>query len=170
MLFQQLGVATLDQLRAACESQQVRALKGFGAKTEQAILDGMHLAETAGQRVYWAEADEIVAALREHLQTCPAVEQLEFAGSYRRGKETVGDLDALVISTDAPQVMDCLATFESVAETLARGDTKMSVRLRSGLQIDLRVVPRESFGAALQYFTGSKEHNVVLRGAPNSGG
>ena len=119
VLFQQLGVATLAQLREACESQQVRTLKGFGAKTEQAILDGIHLAETAGQRVYWAEADEIVAALREHLQTCPAVEQLAFAGSYRRGKETVGDLDALVISTDAPQVMDRLATFESVAETLA---------------------------------------------------
>ena len=89
---------------AACESQQVRArLKGFGAKTEQAILDGMHLAETAGQRVYWAEADETVTALRGHLRTCPAVEQLALAGSYRRGKETVGDLDALVISTDAPR-------------------------------------------------------------------
>jgi DNA polymerase (family 10) len=163
-LFQQLGVATLDQLRAACESQRVRVLKGFGAKTEQAILDGMHLAQTAGARVYWAEADEIVAALREHLRTCPAVERLAFAGSYRRGKETVGDLDVLVTSIDAPRVMDCLATFESVAETLARGDTKMSVRLRSSLQIDLRVVARESFGAALQYFTGSKEHNVVLRG------
>jgi DNA polymerase (family 10) len=163
-LFQQLGVATLDQLRAACESQRVRVLKGFGAKTEQAILDGMHLAQTAGARVYWAEADEIVAALREHLRTCPAVERLAFAGSYRRGKETVGDLDVLVISIDAPRVMDCLATFEPVAETLARGDTKMSVRLRSSLQIDLRVVARESFGAALQYFTGSKEHNVVLRG------
>jgi DNA polymerase (family X) len=105
-----------------------------------------------------------VTRLRAHLQDCGAVERLEFAGSYRRGKETVGDLDALVISRDAPAVMDRLAAFEPVAETLARGDTKMSVRLQSNLQIDLRVVPRESFGAALQYFTGSKEHNVELRG------
>ena len=164
VLFQQLGVATLEQLRAACESQQVRALKGFGAKTEQAILDGMHVAETAAQRMYWADADAIVAQLREHLRACPAVERLEFAGSYRRGKETVGDLDALVISVDPQAVMDWLGTWEAVAETLGRGDTKMSVRLRSGLQVDLRVVPRESFGAALQYFTGSKEHNVALRG------
>ena len=164
VLFQQLGVATLDQLRAACESQQVRELKGFGAKTEHAILDGMHVAETAAQRMYWAEADAIVAQLRDHLQACPAVERLEFAGSYRRGKETVGDLDVLVISVDPQAVMDWLGTWEAVAETIGRGDTKMSVRLRSGLQVDLRVVPRESFGAALQYFTGSKEHNVVLRG------
>ncbi len=164
VLFQQLGVATLEQLRAACESQQVRALKGFGAKTEQAILDGMHVAESAAQRMYWAEADAIVAQLREHLHACRAVERLEFAGSYRRGKETVGDLDALVISVDPQAVMDWLGTWEAVVDTLGRGDTKMSVRLRSGLQVDVRVVPRESFGAALQYFTGSKEHNVALRG------
>ncbi len=164
LLYQQLGIATLGQLRAACEARQVRTLKGFGAKTEQAILDGLHLAETAGARVYWAEADELVARLRDHLQGCAAVERLEFAGSYRRGKETVGDLDALVISSDASAVMDRLAAFEPGTETLVRGDTKMSVRLPGGLQVDLRVVPRASFGAALQYFTGSKEHNVELRG------
>jgi DNA polymerase (family 10) len=124
----------------------------------------MNIAEAASQRIYWAAADEIVQVLREHLEGCSAVEELEFAGSYRRGKETVGDLDALVVSTDHNQVMDCFGEFEGVSETLVRGDTKMSVRLVSGLQIDLRVVPQESFGAALQYFTGSKEHNVVLRG------
>jgi DNA polymerase (family X) len=164
VLYRELGVATLEQLREACDNQQVRTLKGFGAKTEQTILNGLHLAETAGARMYWAEADEIVAVLRDYLLACRAVERLEFAGSYRRGKETVGDLDALVISTDPAAVMDRLAAFPLVAETLARGDTKMSVRLESNLQIDLRVVPRESFGAALQYFTGSKEHNVELRG------
>lgn len=164
MLHKELGIATLDQLREACEAQRVRSLKGFGAKTEEAILKGMRIAEAAGTRILWAEADEIVAALRAHLQSCPAIEQLEFAGSYRRGKESVGDLDALVVSSEHDQVMDCLGAFESVAETIARGDTKMSVRLASGLQIDLRVVTPRSFGAALQYFTGSKEHNVVLRG------
>ncbi|MHB8954661.1 MAG: DNA polymerase/3'-5' exonuclease PolX [Pirellulaceae bacterium] len=164
VLFRELGIATLEQLRVACESHQVRSLKGFGAKTEQAILDGMHVAATASQRVYWAEADGVVRRLRDHLLACPAVERLEFAGSYRRGQETVGDLDALVVSVDPQAVMDALATWDAVRETLARGDTKMSVRLESGLQVDLRVVPRDSFGAALQYFTGSKEHNVELRG------
>ena len=164
VLYRELGIATLEQLKEACETQQVRDLKGFGAKTEEVILKGMSIAEAASKRIYWSEADKIVAALRTHLQTCPAVDQLEFAGSYRRGKETVGDLDALVVSADYDQVMDCLGEFENVAETIVRGETKMSVRLNKGLQIDLRVVPPESFGAALQYFTGSKEHNVVLRG------
>ncbi len=164
LLHRELGIVTLEQLKQACEQQQVRVLKGFGAKTEEAILKGMHVAEAAGQRIYWAEADQIVAALREWLRPLTAVRQLEFAGSYRRGKETVGDLDILVDSTDHNQVMDRLAGFAGVVETIGRGDTKMSVRMASGLQIDVRVVPRESFGAALQYFTGSKEHNVVLRG------
>ncbi len=164
VLYRELGIATLEQLKLACEAHHVRSLKGFAAKTEEAILKGMNIAEAAGKRIYWSTADGIVAALQMHLQQCPAVDRLEFAGSYRRGKETVGDLDALVVSEDHGQVMDCLEQFENVAETIVRGDTKMSVRLANGLQIDLRVVPAESFGAALQYFTGSKEHNVVLRG------
>ncbi len=164
LLYNELGIVTLEQLKEACEAHQVRAIKGFGAKTEEAILKGMHLAEAAGQRIYWAAADEIVGQLRQWLQGCPAIKQLEFAGSYRRGKETVGDLDILVAASDHRQVMDRLGEFAGVADTIGRGDTKMSVRTDSGLQIDMRVVPRESFGAALQYFTGSKEHNVVLRG------
>ena len=134
------------------------------AKTEASILAGLPLAQAAGERIYWAEAEMIVTALRDHLASSPAVEHLEFAGSFRRGKETVGDLDALVISTDPQRVMDRLAEYDDVSRTLVRGDTKMSVRLTGQLQVDLRVVPRASFGAALQYFTGSKEHNVVLRG------
>ncbi len=163
LLYSELGIVTLEQLKQACETHQVQLLKGFGAKTEEAILKGMHVAEAAGKRIYWAKADEIVASLRDWLQGHATVRQLEFAGSYRRGKETVGDLDILVDSSDHNQVMDRLADFPGVTETIARGDTKMSVRMSSGLQIDLRVVPRESFGAALQYFTGSKEHNVLLR-------
>ena len=94
----------------------------------------------------------------------PAVARIEAAGSYRRGKETIGDLDFLVVAADAAAAMDRLAAYGAVAEVLARGETKMSVRLSSGLQVDLRAVPEESFGAAMQYFTGSKEHNIVLRG------
>lgn len=164
VLYHELGIATLEQLKEACEHEQVRQLKGFGAKTEQGILEGIQIAAQAAQRIYWSKADEIVAQLRTHLENCQAIKQLEFAGSYRRGKETVGDLDLLVVAEAADEAMEELGRFERVASVIARGDTKMSVRLDSGFQVDLRVVPTESFGAALQYFTGSKEHNVVVRG------
>jgi DNA polymerase (family X) len=163
-LAKQLGIQSLADLKAACESGKVRAIKGFGEKTEQLILQGMSVAEQAQVRMYWAAADDIVQTLRTHLADTKSVETLEFAGSYRRGKETVGDLDILVVSHNPAEVMDRLAAFGGLDKVLARGDTKMSIRIYSGLQIDLRVVPRESFGAALQYFTGSKEHNVILRG------
>ena len=163
-LHKELHILTLEQLKAACEAGQVRELKGFGAKTEQIILQGITLAAQAGQRLYWAEADQIVQELREHLQRCRTVEQLEFTGSYRRGKETIGDLDILVVAPDPTEAMDCLAAYPETTTVIGRGETKMSVRIANGFQVDLRVVPAESFGAALQYFTGSKEHNVILRG------
>jgi DNA polymerase (family X) len=163
-LYHELGIATLDELKQACEQGRIRSLKGFGKKTEEAILSGIELAAVAGQRIYWAKADEIVAELRAHLKESGDLRQLEFAGSYRRGRETVGDLDVLAVAAEAGPVMDHFARFSGTTAVLARGDTKMSIRLSTGLQIDLRIVPSESFGAALQYFTGSKEHNVVLRG------
>ena len=164
MLHRELGVESLEDLRAACQAQRVRDLKGFGAKTEATILKGLAIAEQAEQRTKWADADAIATELLAHLRTAQGVVQMEMAGSYRRGCETVGDLDVLVEASDSGAAMDRLVTFSGVAEVLARGDTKMSVRLDSGMQIDLRVVPGESFGAALQYFTGSKDHNVVVRG------
>ena len=163
-VFNELGVENLEQLKAACEAGEVSQLSGFGKKTEQAILDGIAIAVAANQRILWASADKIVAKLREHMNGCAAIGQLEFAGSYRRGKDTVGDLDMLATSTDVESVMDHFALFEDITSTIVRGDTKMSVRLEREFQVDLRVVPEESFGAALQYFTGSKEHNVVVRG------
>lgn len=169
-LHRELGIQNLDMLRAACEQQKVRELKGFGAKTEEQILKGLDFAASAGARFLWAQANAHAQALREHLLECSSIEKLELAGSYRRGRETVGDLDILVTSSDFTQVMDRFAAFDSVADILARGDTKMSVRLLNGLQVDLRVVPGESFGAALQYFTGSKEHNVILRGRAKAAG
>ncbi|MFV1965899.1 MAG: DNA polymerase/3'-5' exonuclease PolX [Pirellulaceae bacterium] len=164
VLFHELGITTLAQLKEDCERGRVCTLKGFGAKTEQSILKGLSVAEDAGKRIYWAQADDIVTALRDHFSTCEGVQQLELAGSYRRGKETVGDLDLLVVAGDSTVVMDRFGEFPAVAETIARGPTKMSIRTRAGFQIDLRVVPEESFGAALQYFTGSKDHNVAIRG------
>ncbi|MCE9547229.1 MAG: DNA polymerase/3'-5' exonuclease PolX [Planctomycetia bacterium] len=164
VLYKELGVKTLADLKAACESHRVQELKGFGAKTEQIILAGMELAQTAADRMLWADADAEAQALLAHFKPLKAVKQIAMAGSYRRGRETVGDLDILVDSDDMPAVMDHFAKLPAVKTLVARGDTKMSVRLDSGLGVDLRVVPAKSFGAALQYFTGSKDHNVVLRG------
>lgn len=164
VLYKELKISTLDELRIACETQRVRALKGFGVKTEETILAGIAQASTAAERIYWAEVDVVAQSLVAFLKAGEGIDQIEVAGSYRRGKETIGDLDLLVVSTIPNTVMDRFAQFEEVEKILGRGETKMSVRLYKGLQVDLRVVPAESFGAALQYFTGSKEHNVVLRG------
>ncbi len=143
----------------------MQKLKGFGAKTEATILAGLQFAASPEvTRMYWAEADEYAQMLLAHLKACPHVKQIHLAGSYRRGRETIGDLDALVESTNAAEVMDRLGTFDGVATVLGRGDTKMSIRLGNGLQIDVRIVEESAYGAALVYFTGSKAHNVVLRG------
>jgi len=170
MLYHELHVATLDDLRAACQAEQVRQLKGFGAKMEAAILQGLDIAAEAGQRMLWAEADQHAQNILAHMRQCRSIRQIEAAGSYRRGKETIGDLDFLVVADDTGAAMDHLAGYGGVADVLARGGTKMSVRLGGGLQLDLRVVPADSFGAALQYFTGSKEHNIVLRGRAKARG
>ena len=163
-LYNELQISTLDELRQACQAGRVRELKGFGAKTEAAILQGLEIASQAGQRMLWYEADQHAQVILAHLRQCPAIEQLQAAGSYRRGKETVGDLDLLVVAGDAGEAMDHFAHYDGLAAVLLRGETKMSARLAAGAQVDLRVVPAESFGAALQYFTGSQAHNIVLRG------
>lgn len=164
VLYADLGITTLEQLRVACEEGQVRQLKGFASKTEQSILHGIEIAEQANQRIKWVKADEIAQRLVEHLRACASIQRLELAGSYRRGTETVGDLDVLVVSDKSDEVMDRFGDAPDIAQVIARGETKMSIRLTTGLSVDLRVVPKESFGAALQYFTGSKSHNVALRG------
>ncbi len=163
-LHKELGIKTLEELKVACETGRVRVLKGFAEKTEQTILQGLAIAVAANQRMLWADADQVAQELKSHLLQLNIIQQLELAGSYRRGRDTVGDLDVLVVAPEVAQVMDRFACFPGVASILGRGDTKMSVRMESGLQIDLRVVEARSFGAALQYFTGSKDHNVVLRG------
>lgn len=163
-LQKELGIESLDELRQACLEERVRTLKGFAKKTEQLILDGLEIAEAASQRIRIDQAEKLVFRLREHLASCSSIEQLEFAGSYRRGKETIGDVDILVVSKDHAEVMDRLQDFPGIVSTIARGETKMSIRVDLQFQVDLRVVPQESYGAALQYFTGSKEHNVAIRG------
>lgn len=163
ILYQQLHVDSLENLREAAEKQRIRKLRGFGAATEGKILAALdHLQPGSGRRPL-AEAKVFADAVVRHLKASPDLQQVEVAGSFRRRKETVGDLDLLVVCRSSATAMDRLASYEAVAEVLARGKTKMTVRLRSGLQLDLRVIPAESYGAALQYFTGSKEHNILLR-------
>jgi DNA polymerase (family X) len=162
-LHKELGISSLEMLRAACEADQVSALKGFGAKTQEKILAGIGFAATTTERMYWAEADVIVEQLLAHMRQLEGLKQIEVAGSYRRCKETIGDLDLLVEAASATAAMEHLLKFEAMATVIGRGETKLSIRLGRGLQIDLRVVPTKSFGAALQYFTGSKDHNVIMR-------
>lgn len=159
----ELGVADLSSLKAACVSGRVEGLKGFGKKTQDNILQNLEIVMQAAMRLRLDQAEELVERLRLHFQGCPSLEKIDFAGSYRRRRETVGDLDILVVSEEPDQVMDRFATFPGVQELIARGETKMSVRLANAFQVDLRVVEGRCWGAALQYFTGSKEHNVHVR-------
>ena len=168
-IFNELSVTTLEQLREAAEQGQVARLKGFGAKTASAILEGLDQVEQSAQRVYHADARPIVEQIVEVLSELDEVTQVSVAGSFRRCRETIGDLDVLATATDSEVVMDTLANHPLVEKVLARGDTKQRVRLSplfdgvKKLELDLRVVPDESYGAAMQYFTGSKEHNIVIR-------
>lgn len=162
-LFHDLGVASLADLRQAVETGQVAQLKGFGEKTAKSILEGLERLAESGTRAYMAEAKVEADAIVAMLRTLPGVGQVSAAGSLRRRKETVGDLDILATASNATVAMDALAAHPLVVMVLARGDTKQRVRLKSGLELDLRVVPEDSYGAALQYFTGSKEHNIVIR-------
>ncbi|MFM1903673.1 MAG: hypothetical protein RLZZ440_1573 [Planctomycetota bacterium] len=160
-----LGIDSLAALEAACQEGKVRDIKGFGPKTEATILQNLAFASDPDRaRLLWNEADAIATRIVSWLAESPAVGRIEPAGSLRRGRETVGDLDILVESDAAVAVMDRFVAWPEATDVLLRGETKTSIRGPRGVQIDLRVVTAESYGAALQYFTGSKEHNVRLRG------
>jgi DNA polymerase (family X) len=163
ILFEELGLTTLADLKQAAEQGQIAKHKGFAKKTEQMILEGLSQVAEAGKRFSIADAKGEVDAILGDLLKQKSVKQGSAAGSYRRCRETVGDLDMLATSDDSAAVMDWLAEHERVVKVIQQGDTKQRVRLRTGLEMDLRVVPEESYGAALVYFTGSKEHNIVLR-------
>lgn len=160
-----LGIDSLAALEEACQQGRVQSIKGFGAKTEAAILENLAFARDPDRsRMLWNDADVIAHEVLAWMRACPAVAQANAAGSLRRGRDTVGDLDILVESDAPTEVMERFVAWPETVDVLLRGDTKTSIRGPHELQIDLRVVPAESFGAAMQYFTGSKEHNVKLRG------
>ncbi len=163
-LYRELGVKNREELRRAARDGKIRGLSGFGAKSEKDILEAISRMDQAGpSRFFLSRVEEIVAALTSYLRRLDDVSRVEVAGSYRRRKETVGDLDVLVIAESGRQVMDHFVAFDDVDYILSKGETRASVVLRQGLQVDLRVVPESSFGAALHYFTGSKSHNISIR-------
>jgi DNA polymerase (family 10) len=162
-LHSELGIVSLDDLAEAARENKIRELEGFGEKTEKHILEEVKRHRKAKRRTMLAEAEQIVGPLLEYLEGTDGVRRVVVAGSYRRRRETVGDLDFLATCKRGSPVMERFTGFEDVVEVLAKGKTKSSVRLRSGLQVDLRVVPEASYGAALYYFTGSKEHNIAVR-------
>jgi len=162
-LYKELGVQTVDGLKEACEDHRVRDLPGMGDKTEQKILDGIRTLESMSGRFLYGIAADYVGTVGRHLDGIPYVKRWEVAGSFRRRKETIGDLDVLVEADDRAEATDRILELESIADVLSRGEERVSVRLDSGLQIDFRFFEPETFGAALMYFTGSKAHNIAVR-------
>ena len=163
-LYRALRIRSLEDLQRAARSGRIREIKGFGARTEQLIGQRAARLASTERRIKLADAEDIVGPLVEHLRAVDGVKNVEVAGSYRRRRDTVGDLDLVVsASRNAPGAMDALVGHEDVAEVLAKGSTRGTVRLRNGVQVDLRVVNPASFGAALYYFTGSKAHNIAVR-------
>ncbi|MFF0517188.1 DNA polymerase/3'-5' exonuclease PolX [Actinomadura nitritigenes] len=162
-VYEELGISSVDELAEAIKEGRLRGLKGFGAKTEDNILRGIELMRSSGERVLLdaaaGVADEVVAAL----SALPQVERCAHAGSLRRMRETIGDVDVLAASTDPHPIMEAFTALPLVAEVIVGGDKKTSIRTDRGLQVDLRVVPPEAWGAALQYFTGSQAHNIRTR-------
>jgi len=164
LLFEHFQVRTVDELEQLCKDQKLRTLPRMGAKLEEKVLRGIAQLREHSGRFLLNFADNAAREMIAHLSTLPGIEQIATAGSLRRGKETIGDVDLLVTSPNAAAALDLVATHPRVHEVLGRGVNKTSVKLgREGLQIDVRALEHESFGAAMQYFTGSKEHNIALR-------
>jgi DNA polymerase (family 10) len=163
LLHDALKVDTVEALRRAAGAGRIRELPGFGEKTESRIREVLAARGAASQRLKLAVAAQYAAALETWLGRAPGARKVTVAGSCRRMRETVGDLDVLVAAAVGGPVTERLLAYDEVKSVLARGQTRSSVTLKSGLQVDLRVVPPESYGAALHYFTGSKAHNIAIR-------
>ena len=169
-LYDELGIGSVDDLAAAIQEGRVTGLKGFGPKTLENILRGITQIASAGGRVTLDVAMNAAQTLIARLQDLPGVRKIAYAGSLRRMCETIGDVDLLIASRDAAPIMGTFVTHPAVTRVLAHGDAKSSVLVEGGLQVDLRVVPPEVWGAAMIYFTGSKAHNVRIREMAVRGG
>jgi len=163
-LHKELNINSLDDLEDAAKRHEIQKIEGFGEKTEKKIGEELER-HTSGdeKRTKLIRAEEYAESFVEYLEKSDSISKIKIAGSYRRRKETVGDIDILVTCSEPETVMDRFTGYDEVDEVISKGDTKSSVRLKSGLQVDVRVVGEENYGAALVYFTGSKAHNIELR-------
>jgi DNA polymerase (family 10) len=163
MFYRELGVRDLKTLEKAAKEHKIAALAGSGEKTEQNILEALEFLKRSKGRFLLGEILPEVKSIIKRLESLKEVEQISPAGSTRRRKDTIGDVDILVTAKDPKKVMDFFLSFPEIVKVWGKGSTKSSVRLRQGFDVDLRVLKKKSYGSALQYFTGSKEHNISLR-------
>jgi DNA polymerase (family 10) len=163
ILYKELGIGSLDELKKAAETGRIRTLPGFSEKLEAKILKGVSLYKKEGIRFLYAAVEGRAREIEAYLRRCKAIDKITVAGSFRRRKETVGDLDILITSDDPPEAMDHFTAYPKISEIVSKGPTRSTVLLDNGLQIDLRRVDNRSYGAALHYFTGSKAHNIAVR-------
>lgn len=162
-LWQELDITTVDALEEAAKAGKIAELEGFGAKSQEKILAGIAHFRQHQERMKISEADQLVEPLLEHLRSVKGLKCLDVAGSLRRRRETIGDFDLLACADDAKKVMERFLAYPKIADVEMSGDTRASVRLDTGVDVDLRVVEERSYGAALVYFTGNKGHNIKLR-------
>src|SRR6266702_3786013 len=163
LLHKKLKVKSAADLARALDAGKVQKLKGFGPKMEEKMRAGLGQAQATERRLLLHEAETQANAIVAYLKSGGGIHEIEVAGSYRRRRETIGDLDVLVTCTDSAKVMDRFVGYPEVREVLSQGETRATVKLRGGLQVDLRAVEPDAYGAALLYFTGSKAHNIDLR-------
>jgi len=163
VLYHELGIRSLADLERAARRGRIRALPGFGIKTEAKILSALQASTGPERRFNRLEARELAEPLRRFLQRQAGVKRVTIAGSYRRCRDTVGDLDILVTARRGSPVVREFVAYDEVRDVVSQGTTRSTVRLRSGIQVDLRVVPEASYGSALYYFTGSRAHNIAVR-------
>jgi DNA polymerase (family 10) len=163
-LYKELNITNIEQLKEAIETEKIKELEGFGDKTIHNILEDIkRLEQKESQRIMLPAAKQYADSVVEYLKKAEGIKNVCVAGSVRRQRETIMDIDILVTCKDAEKVMEHFIKYDEVVKVLSHGNTKSTVLLRSNLQVDVRAVPEESFGAALQYFTGSKEHSIALR-------
>jgi len=163
LFYRELGIKSVDALEVAARKGKLASLPGMGQKSAEKILKGIEIFRQAGGRFRLSEALPFAETIVRRLKNLKAVERISLAGSLRRMKETIGDIDILVQGTLWKPIMEAFTSAQEVSDILAKGKTKSTVRLRNGIQVDLRILEKKSFGAALHYFTGSKQHNIAIR-------
>ncbi|MGE3805216.1 MAG: helix-hairpin-helix domain-containing protein, partial [Gemmataceae bacterium] len=174
VLYEELKIDDLAKLKVACEANDIAGLKGFGAKTQQKILEGLEVIDRMGKRVRLDVALAIAQRIVAGMETCKGIQRMELCGSLRRRRETIADIDLLVSASKSKGIMEHFVKLEGVARVLGQGETKSSIEIEidrnQSIQADLRVVSEEQFPFALHYFTGSKDHNIAMRARAQSYG